>query len=174
MIRHSGDLRLEFPDKANKDGYQLNRLEQKTDAGADETGDMIRAITDELQGKIWVRQDMQTYCLRRSNKNGPRWCNVLARITIDNDTQKVIRIEGRDDLETQVSYHKQWTTPRNTTTALVYRAGAGEEELKRKKVGEALRPIAGQALGSGDSVAAWLRGSLKGPLSLASSRVQAG
>ena len=86
-----------------------------------------------------------------------------ARVTVDNDTMKVIRIEGKDDLDSQVSYHKQWSIAKDTTTALIYKAGAGQEELKRRNVRDALQATAGRSLGSCTSVAAWLRVSLKEP-----------
>ena len=164
LTKHCATLGMEFPDENNQEGFQLGNLSKDSNnsnnnVGKDEPDTVIREIANELNAKVWLREDLGTYCLRRSNKTGPRWNNVIARITVDNDSRRVIRIEGKEDLDTQVSYHKQWTHPRNTSTALVYRAGPGEEQLKRPRMRDILCGHRSNTLGSGVSVAAWLRGS---------------
>ena len=153
--------RWSSPTKKNKEGFNIGVISKGRKEIKDEPNSMICDIAKELNAKVWIREDMGTYCLRRSNRSGPRWCNVLAGITVDNDTQQVIRIEGKEDLDSQVSYHKQWVKPRNTCTALVYRAGVGEEELKRSRMRTILSKSDGAIFGSGVSVASWLRGSLE-------------
>ena len=44
------------------------------------------------------------------------------RITVDKESQEVLRIENEEDIRSQVSYHKQWPSPRDTQTTLIYKS----------------------------------------------------
>ena len=123
LERHCKAMKVEFPVEANSEGYMVNSIKktgQEEDEG-DEGTRVTRKTCKAYEGKVWTRQDLGTYCLRGTNKNGPKWTDVVARVTIDEESRKVLRVESKKDMDSQVSYHKQWREPKDTTTALIYR-----------------------------------------------------
>ena len=110
---------IEFPEVANEKGYEIQHLDKEK-----KEKELKEAINRHASGeglKQWSRQDLDTYCLRRSCKTGPSWNKVVCRITSDLNTRELLKIEDQEELRNFTNHHKQWMDPKNTETVLIYK-----------------------------------------------------
>ena len=140
MERHCQTTQVKFPTDMNEEGYVLGTVsETRRQDGRGEDGDeqdgqdngedektVVKELCSKMKAQAWRREDLGRYCLRSSAKGGPKWSEVVCRVTTDGVTKKVLRIEDKEDLRSQVTYHKQWTRPKDTATTLIYRTGGQE------------------------------------------------
>ncbi len=150
LTEHTRRVNVEYPSDAHEDGYDLGSCvrggareedartqEKKSHAknNAEANQKLIDRLCSEHEAHAWQRQDLGTYCLRQSCKTGPKWQDVKCRITVDKESQEMLRIESQEDIRSQVSYHKQWSRPRDTQTTLIYKSeevtGRGRKEDAR-------------------------------------------
>ena len=66
------------------------------------------------QLRKWVRYDMKPHRYLTSNRQGPMWNHVVQRITVDNETGRVIEREDISGNERSRDLHK--TLPRKLTS----------------------------------------------------------
>ena len=119
LDQYSAVCGINFPEVANEKGYDIQALNKESNERARE--EIIKKCMHDEGVKQWSRQDLETYCLRRSCKTGPKWNKVVFRITSDLKTREVLKVENQEDLINFSNHHKQWTKPKDTETVLVYK-----------------------------------------------------
>ena len=70
--------------------------------------------------RVWSRQDMGTSMLRTTAKGGPQWGQVLARATIEVETDRVLEQRLRSEMERHHEHEKLTSGVTHTTTFLLY------------------------------------------------------
>ena len=81
------------------------------------------------QLRKWVRYDRNPNRYRTSNSQGPMWCDVVQRITVDNETGQVVRREDFNGDERPRDLHKPLPKRlKSVKTVLVYKRVAGHPD----------------------------------------------
>ena len=79
--------------------------------------------------KKWSRFDANPSRFRTSNSKGPMWCDVVQRVTIDNDTNEVLKRENIHGNERPHDLHRQLPRQvRSLRTVLVYKKVTGHPD----------------------------------------------
>lgn len=83
--------------------------------------------------KKWSRFDVQPTRFRTSNSRGPMWCDVVQRVTIDNDTNEILKRENIRGDELPRDLHRLLPRQvRSLRTVLVYKKVTGHPESALK------------------------------------------
>ena len=82
----------------------------------------------QLKGEhfAWVRTDMGATTTKTSMRGGPDWARVSARITVDADTNKFIKIEQARHITRNQEHTLLYGGKRNIMTILIFDKGKDE------------------------------------------------
>ena len=70
---------------------------------------------------IWTRMDIKSKCFRTSLKGGPAWKDVVARVTLDASTARVIETESSTSITREREHRLLPRGPRDIVTILIWR-----------------------------------------------------
>ena len=94
-------------------------------------------VMDEVNNKYgikgemyaWTQRDLSSSTLKTSMKGGPKWNDVLYRITLDTETNQVMCVEDARALQREDQHRRIPGEPRDLKTILLYTDGENHKDM---------------------------------------------
>ena len=119
LNKHTKSLSCEFTEGQDDLAYTIHFVGSAPQRGLfdDKLGEILQ-----LKGaySAWIRTDIGATTTKTSMRGGPDWSQVRARITVDADTNKFIKIERAKHITRNQEHSLLYGGERNIMTILVF------------------------------------------------------
>ena len=99
----------------------------------DKVGEVLKLEGDYA---AWTRTDLKSRTTKTSMRGGPEWSRVVARLTLDADTNKLIKIERVEHITKNCEHALLYGGERNIMTVLLFNEGTPTSSTARSATSE--------------------------------------